>query len=204
MKTYLFLLFTFFTLTASAENWLNHSKILAGSGEAYSIKSTCENVSHEKCYDLGSYPGSIYSEAEIEVDDYNRPILSNGVPTGSYEKKFEMQIVLDQGKLSTWQSQQAVEATARQKEAGLQVALKKIDCGKRVIALLVLRNVPKGLTPEQVAQMNTVYAPIKGLLETASLVTAKAAIEAVTADGLLITDGDKADLSAETQKCIDL
>jgi len=204
MKSYLFLIFCFFSLTASAENWLNHSKIIASSNEAYSIKSTCEKASSEKCYDIGVYPSSVYSEVEVEVDDYSKPIVENNIFTGFYEKKFEMQIVLDQGKLSTWQSQEAVEATARQKEAGLQIALKKIDCGKRVIALLVLRNVPKGLTPQQVAQMNTVYAPIKGLLETASLVTAKAAIEDVTADGLLITDGDKADLSAETQKCIDL
>lgn len=121
-----------------------------------------------------------------------------------YEKKLEKTISLDQAKLSAWESQEAIKAQARQKEDGVQLAIRKIDCGKRVIALLVLRNAPKGLSTAQIAQLNSVYAPIKGLLETASLVTAKEQILAVNADGVLITEADKTDLANETQKCIEI
>lgn len=122
----------------------------------------------------------------------------------SYEKKLQKSIALDSQKLSAWQTQEVVKNQAGQKEAGVQVAIRKIDCGKRVIALLVLRNAPKGLTTAQVAQLNSVYAPIKGLLETASLVTAKQYIEATVADGVIITEADKVDLANETQKCIEI
>jgi len=200
---YLIITLLLFTQVAHAENWLNDSKILASSKEAHSLKSDCERISNEKCYELGSYPSSVYSRALIEVDDLNKPIYENEVLIG-YEKKSENTITLDSQKLQDYQAQEVIKAQLGQKEAGLQTALRKIDCGKRVIALMVIRNVPKALSPAQIAQMNTVYAPIKGLLETASLVTAKEFILATTADGTLITEADKTDLANETQKCIDL
>ena len=240
MKT---IFFTFILLfqTAHAENWLNDTKILNSSVEAYSLKADCERVSGEKCYELGSYPSSVYSRGQIQVDDYTKPsytksqiepcddqaecdliFASKTCPIDrtliknydqlqvycskliGYEKKSEATIILDQEKVSQWQAQEAIKTQLAQSEAAVQLALKKIACGERVIALLVVRNVPKTLQPSQIAQMNTIYAPIKGLLETASLVTAKAAIEGVAADGVLITEADKVALAAETQKCIDL
>lgn len=203
MKYLILALFTIFTNIVHAENWLNDSKILESSIQAYSLKADCERVSGEDCYDLGQYPSSLYSRAVIEVDDHAKPIYENGEVV-AYEKKPEATIALDSQKLQSYEAQEVIKAATRQKEAGLQIALKKIDCGKRVIALMVIRNVPKNLTPQQVAQMNTIYAPIKGLLETASLVTAKGYIESTVADGMLITEADKTDLAAETQKCIDL
>lgn len=238
MKKYLFLILSFFSLTASAENWLNDSKIIAGSVEAHSIQKDCENISGEKCYELGNYPSSVYSRGYKMVDDTTKPIYEKSQEalcsstsdcnsklsaltcpsfekvkeatkvycqalTG-YEKKQEPTIVLDSSKVSQWEAAKTLQYQKDQAEAYVQLALKKIACGERVIALLVVRNQPKGLTPVQIAQMNSVYAPIKGLLETASLVTAKAQIEAVTADGMLITEADKTALAAETQKCIDL
>lgn len=121
-----------------------------------------------------------------------------------YEKKSEATIVLDQEKKQAWEIEKSIQSAIAQSEAYIQLALKKISCGERVIALLVVRNQPKNLTPQQVAQMNSVYAPIKGLLETASLVTAKSYIEATVADGVLITEADKVALASETQKCIEL
>lgn len=242
MKKLFLIIFSTFSVSIYAENWLNQSKIKSGSIEAYSLKSDCEKISNEKCYDLGDYPSSVFSEIDVEVDDASKPLYSkNEVQSCAtveicqsinaskicsiegetpivrldtmeiycsrlvgYEKKLEKSIALDQTKLSQWQAQKAIEAQAGQKEAGVQLALRKIECGKRVIALLVLRNAPKGLTTSQVAQLNSVYAPIKGLLETASLVTAKEQILAVSADGVIITEADKTDLANETQKCIEL
>lgn len=239
---YLILTLLLFTQIAHAENWLNHSKIKSGSVEAFSLKSDCERVSNETCYDLGNYPSSLYSEYDKEEDDLNKPTYLKAdtescldeqdcsarflalvcsendyqkiknldllqvycVKLAGYEKKFIKSITLDSQKLQDYQAQEVIKAQLGQKEAGLQTALRKIDCGKRVIALMVIRNVPKSLSPAQIAQMNTVYAPIKGLLETASLVTAKEFILATAADGTLITEADKTDLANETQKCIDL
>lgn len=239
---YLILTLVLFSNITHAENWLNDTKILASSKEAHSLKSDCERISNEKCYELGSYPSSVYSRATIEVDDYSRPfylkrdseqcmdafnceekfsLLSCSevgfekiknldllqvycVKLDGYEKKSEPTIVLDSQKLQTYEAQKAIEEVFRQKEAGLQVALRKIDCGKRVIALLVLRNSSKVLTTSQISQINSLYSPIKGLLETASLVTAKEAILNTSPDGLLITEGDIADLANETQKCIEI
>lgn len=241
MKTYLFLILCFFSIAVHAENWLNDTKILASSKEAHSLKSDCERISQEKCYELGNYPSSVYSRGQMEVDDYTKPqytksqiepckdqaecdliFTSKICPSDrtliknydqlqvycsklvGYEKKSEDTIILDQAKVQTYESQKAASQAIAQGEAYIQLALKKIDCGERVIALMVVRNIPKGLTPTQIAQMSVIYAPIKGLLETASLVTAKEFILAAEADGVLITEADKVTLAAETQKCIDL
>src|SRR5688572_3499729 len=62
--------------SAFAENWLPHSKVLAGSVEAFQLKATCEKVSGERCYDLGNNPAKVYSEVTVVVDDEARPIYS--------------------------------------------------------------------------------------------------------------------------------
>lgn len=241
MKKILLICVSLISINASAENWLNDSKILSSSIEAYSLQFDCEKVSGEKCYELGSFPSSVYSRGYIEVEDYNKPTYTKSqiepcddiaecnlihaskvCPSDrtlinnhdqlqvycsklvGYEKKSEPTIILDTQKLQVFQAQNAVDLLVRQKEAGLQIALRKIDCGKRVIALLVLRNSSKVLSTSQISQINNSYAGIKGLLETASLNTAKEAILATVPDGVMITEGDIADLANETQKCIDI
>lgn len=229
-----------FSNLVHAENWLNHSKIKSGSVEAYSLKSDCERISGEECFDLGDNPSSVFSEVDVEVDDTSKPLYSkseiqscasigecdqihssktcsNELETSiknyellevycsrflGYEKKLEKTIQLDSQKLSAWQSQEANKATERAREMAIQTALKRIECGKRVIGLLVVRNASKTLTTAQIGQINTVYAPIKGLIDTGSLVTAKEQMQAITPDGLLITTEDKNDLIQEITKCI--
>lgn len=240
MKKILLISLAFISITANAENWLNKSKIIASSKEAYSLKSTCEQISGETCYDLGDYPSSVYSEVDSEVDDYLKPIYSkNEIQSCStiqicdsihaaktcvingdrsvknyelmqvyctrflaYEKKTIKIIELDQSKLSAYTTQKNIETVARQKEAGIQAALKRIECGKRVIGLLVLRNSVKTLTTSNIAQINSTYAPIKGLIDTGSLNTAKEQMALIVPDGTLITTDDKNDLIAEIEKCL--
>lgn len=239
MKYLIFTLILFSNLV-HAENWLNHSKIKSGSVEAYSLKSDCERISGEECFDLGDNPSSVFSEVDVEVDDTSKPLYSkseiqscasigecdqihssktcsNELESSiknyellevycsrflGYEKKLEKTIQLDSQKLSTWQSQEANKATERAREMAIQTALKRIECGKRVIGLLVVRNASKTLTTAQIGQINTVYAPIKGLIDTGSLVTAKEQMQAITPDELLITTEDKNDLIQEITKCI--
>lgn len=229
-----------FTTTLHAENWLNHTKVKSGSIEAYSLKADCERVSQEKCFDLGEYPSTVFSEVDESVEDYSKPVYSKSEVQAcatnaicdstfavkvctdvtespiknydlkqvycskflSYEQKLQKTIALDAVKLAAYQAAKVLEASAALKEAGIQGALKRIECGKRVIGLLVLRNSSKVLTTANIAQINTVYAPIKSLIETGSLVTAKEYMLAITPDGVLITEADKSDLVAEINKCL--
>ena len=223
-----------------AENWLNHSKILNASKEAYSLKSDCERISGEKCFDLGNNPSSVFSEIDVEVDDTLKPNYSKSETESclsfddcdskfavkscldnqespiknydllqvycskftGYDKKLEKSIGLDSVKVSALNAQKAIDAQAATKEAGIQFALKRIECGKRVIGLLVLRNSTKTLTTANVAQINTVYAPIKGLIDTGSLITAKEQMNLIVPDGTLITQEDKDELVQEITKCL--
>lgn len=95
----------------------------------------------------------------------------------------------------------AEREASQQKEASIAQAMRAINCGKRVIAYLVVRNGTKNLTVPQVKSMNEAYSGIKDLLETGSLETAKTEIQAVTADGTLITEDDKSALVAELDSC---
>lgn len=202
MKKILFIISYLVLNVCYAENWLNHSKIKSESVEAYSLKSECEKISGEKCYDLGLYPSSIYSEIDIIIDDYSKPILNELNEVTGYEKKSEKSIQLDEAKLSTWQSQEAIKTSERAREMAIQTALARVDCGKRVIGLLIVRNSTKSLTTAQVGQINSIYSPIKGLIDTGSLITAKEQMQAITPDGSLITQEDKDELLAEITKCI--
>jgi hypothetical protein len=198
---YLILSFLFFVNVAHSENWLNDTKILASSKEAYSLQSDCERISQEKCYDLGAYPSSVYSRVQVQVDDISKPIFSGQEITG-YEKKTIDSIAIDSSKLSLWKADQLTLAAAKDKESSIQAALERIECGKRVIALLVVRNSVKQLSTTQVASINNIYAPIKGLIDTGSLVTAKELMLSISPDGTLITEEDKSDLVNEITKCL--
>lgn len=236
---YLILSLIVFSVSAHAENWLNHSKIKSGSIEAFSLKSDCERVSNETCYDLGSYPSSIYSEVDIEVDDTLKPIYSKNEIESclsiedcdskhalktcldplessiknydllqvycskflSYDKKLIKSIALDAVKLSTYQAEQTTKAALQAKESAIAYAQKLMACGNKVVAYMLVRNQPKALTTSQVDTLVQTYAPIKSLLETGSLTTAKEKIAAVVADGVVVTESDKTALIAEIDLC---
>lgn len=239
MKKILLLSLAIFTVTAHAENWLNHSKIKSGSVEAFSLKSDCERISGEECFDLGDYPSSIYSEVDIEGDDETKPNYSKSEIESclsiadcdskhalktcldpleysiknydllqvycskflSYDKKLIKSIALDSAKLSAYQAEQTTKATLQAKEAAISYAQKLMACGNKVVAYMLVRNQPKALTTSQVDTLVQTYAPIKGLLETGSLTTAKEKIAAVVADGVVVTEADKAALIAEIDLC---
>ena len=73
---YFILTLVLFSNLVHAENWLNHTKILNASKEAFSLKSDCERISGERCFDLGDLPSSVFSEVDEEVDDHTKPIYS--------------------------------------------------------------------------------------------------------------------------------
>lgn len=239
MKNFLILSLLLFSANIFAENWLNHSKILMASKEAYSLKQDCERISQEKCFDLGDYPSSVYSEIDLEVDDNSKPNYSKNEVQScaneaacdlihsnkacadqeessiknydllevycskliSYDKKLIKSIALDATKLSAYQAEQTTKATLQAKESAISYAQKLMACGNKVVAYMLVRNQPKALTTTQVDQLVQTYAPIKSLLETGSLTTAKEKIAAVVADGVVVTESDKTALIAEIDLC---
>jgi hypothetical protein len=119
-----------------------------------------------------------------------------------YQQKTLKSIRQSSALLIAYLAQKALKDAEELQEQKLQEKIKLIDAGKRVVALLNLRNEPKNLTGEQIGQMVTTFASIKGLLETGSLKTAKYLISQVVADGVIVTDGDKTALIAELNKWI--
>lgn len=103
---------------------------------------------------------------------------------------------------TAFNSYKTQKASAAQLEAGVNIALKLNQCGQRVIALMLVRNQPKGLTKPQVKQLVTTYKDIMSLLQSGSLATAKDEINAVSSDGVLVTAADKIALTQEIDKCL--
>ncbi len=106
-----------------------------------------------------------------------------------YEQINLGKIIVEDATLKT--AYDTAQATAKAMEDALQMAKERMAWGHDIIALLIVRNGMKGLDEAQIVQMNTDYANIKGLLETGSLVSARTAILAITADGVITTDADK-------------
>lgn len=119
--------------------------------------------------------------------------------TGYQEKVVGQQIGIDPVLKA---QKDAEKAQALALENAMNAAQKAMDCGKTVQKLLLVRNSVKGLTTTQIKQMVATYSSIKQLLDTGSLVSAKEEIQAITADGVLVTEGDKTALIAEINKCL--
>lgn len=82
------------------------------------------------------------------------------------------------------------------KEAGIAQKMKRMDFGKRVIAIFSLGNDAKELNAGQKKQLLSDLAVIKGLLETGNIEAAKADVAALAPDAL-ITAEDIAEITAE-------
>lgn len=99
-------------------------------------------------------------------------------------------------------AEDAAKATKDAEDAAIETAIAAMDCGRKVVGLLLVRNQPKNLTTAQVKQMNADYATIKDLLETGSLVSAKEEIEALVPDGTIVTTDDQTALAAKIDECL--
>ena len=91
-----------------------------------------------------------------------------------------------------------VEDTAK-KDLEESIALKvvRMDFGKRVIALLSVRNDAKSLTPAQIQQLPVTYGDARNALQDGSISTARAIIDAIVPDGTIVTADDKTAILAE-------
>lgn len=121
--------------------------------------------------------------------------------TGFEQKEVGKALVKD---LTAFNAYKAAQAQVQALNNGIAQATSAMDCGRKVQAHLLVRNAPKGLTKPQVKQLVSAYKDIKNLLDTGSLASAKEEIEAATADGVIITTGDKAALVAQINTCLGL
>lgn len=105
-----------------------------------------------------------------------------------YEQIQTQGIVEDEAKKVSFLAEKAQKESD---EAKIKSQLKNMEFGKRVVALIGSRNSEKSLTPGQVKQLVESYSVIQSLLMSGSILTAKAEIEAITPDGVVITQADK-------------
>lgn len=73
-----YLILILISFSAFGENWMPHSKILEGSIAGHQLKSSCENISGEQCFDVGDETEAVekgfFSLTNELVDDLNSPI----------------------------------------------------------------------------------------------------------------------------------
>jgi hypothetical protein len=113
-------------------------------------------------------------------------------------KKDGMKVVNSEAKRAARAAQEQAKA---QMEAAMASAAKAMECGKTAQQLVLVRNAQKNLTKPQVKQLVETYSVIKNLLDSGSLATAIDEIQTVTADGVVITEDDKAALIGHIQSC---
>jgi hypothetical protein len=110
----------------------------------------------------------VYEQVEVQVTKYFHP--SN--------------FSIEQKDISAELAEQALE----------QAIAKKIACGEATIKFIAKNNVKKQLTVEQRRTMVQTYSSILDLLKSGSVDIAKADIQAVNADGTIVTEQDKTDI----------
>lgn len=220
---YLFLLLI--SLNCFASNWMPESLIDSHSNQAFQIQSSCEAV-HSKCFDIGDEPEIVTrgfvtvindwgAESEIEEcsseSDCTTKLESksclDGLQKFSSNDFTRVYCIQFLGKkieknLSGFASYKAVKAQLAVFVTGKNTVKELRECLAGVIDLLVLRNSSKNLNQNQVEQMVQTYGPIMDLLHAVSGHTAKAKIQEVSADGVLVTEGDKIALTQEIDRCL--
>lgn len=168
-----FLFLFLLSFNCLADNWVSKVDILSGFTNAYESKEFCEKQSAGVvCFNIGDYPAHVYDQS------------------GSY-------FTVNEQKLSEYQAKLASDQAISMKQNLLNSALKDMDFGRKIIAMVRLSSVAKGLTDEQTDLIESNMAPIIKKLELGKIPQAKVLIEAINPDGVLITSTDKSAVLAE-------
>lgn len=222
MKT-LFLL-CLLSFTAFASNWVPVSKIESQSAQAYQLQSECQK-SGEQCLDVGDEPEVVskgfasieddwsaktqvescegqeacQSALEALVCEVGQAFIKGDFTEVYCSANLGKKLVVNSAGFASYKAQETAKA---QYAAALAQAKKLRECGTQVLDLVLVRNAGKTLNTTQVKAMVGIYAPIKGLLETGSLNSAKEEVQAIEPDGTLVTVGDKAAVVSAIDSCI--
>ncbi len=161
-------------------NWFPVGK--SGAKTTYVSKSDCEYAEGQACYDITGKDLRYHTLQEVQVGvDGENPIM-------------ETQLLEDAGLKA---SVLASDAALASSDAAIAQKLKNMEFGKRVLAIVSIRNDAKSLQPADVLSISNTYAPIQALLLSGSIATAKAQIEAIIPDGTLVTQADLDAILAE-------
>ena len=148
-------------------NWFPVGKV--GANKVYSLKSDCESEEGQVCYEITGKDLRYHSVVDGElVEDANLKA-----------------------------SVEASDAALAASESAIALKLKNMEFGKRVLAIVSVRNDAKSLQPADVLSLSNTYAPIQALLLNGSIATAKAQVEAIVPDGVLVTQADLDAILAE-------
>jgi len=169
-------------------NWYPVGK--EGANTTYKDKSACEAAEGQACYDITGKDLRYHSVLPVALLDENSDPLLDGEGNPLYE----YQLLEDAGlKTSVLSADGNLEAS----EAAVQGKIKNMEFGKRILAIVSIRNDAKSLSAADVLSISNTYAPIQALLLSGSIATAKAQIEAITPDGTLVTQADLDAIVAE-------
>lgn len=113
-------------------------------------------------------------------------------------KEILEKVVVDEDLKATFDTAQA---TAQADADAMALVMANMECGKKAVARMTLINSTKSFDETQVATFVSTYSDIKQLLETGALGTAIQAIQAVTADGTIVTEADKTALVDQINSC---
>ena len=89
------------------------------------------------------------------------------------------------------------DTVKKESEEGIALRVKRMDFGKRLIAIMSIRNDTKSWDASDVAQFASDYSSINTALLNGSIGTAKALIDAIAPDGTITTQADKDAMLAE-------
>lgn len=84
------------------------------------------------------------------------------------------------------------KVAAIEAEGEIALRIRRIEFGKRLIAIMSIRNDTKGFSVEEIVEFRNTFADIDSALLNGSIGTAKALINAIEPDGTITTEGDKA------------
>lgn len=124
--------------------------------------------------------GSIVSKQEIDLEE-------NEVTKYFHPSNFS----IEQKDISAELAEQALE----------QAIQKKINCGESAVKFIAKNNVKKNLTKSQRKQMIKTYADILDQLKAGAVDLAKEDIQAVSADGTIVSEQDKTDIVNFITEC---
>lgn len=86
---------------------------------------------------------------------------------------------------------------AKELESEIELRVKRIAFGQRLIAIMSIRNDAKSLTAQQIVDLVAQFADINTAWLNGSIATSRALVDAITPDGTLITTDDKTAILAE-------
>jgi hypothetical protein len=89
------------------------------------------------------------------------------------------------------------KVAAAEQEIQIAVRMQRQEFGRRLIAIMSLRNEAKAFTPEQVVSFATTYANANTALLNGNIATARSLINAIEPDETITTTEDKAAMLAE-------